>query len=157
MIVQSGGISCIDFRLIKYDSLRLFGSDVLPLISEQDPLIQKLIRYHHAPPRTSTVAIHETQQGTVADMQRGPFGFFNPSSKRLVAGFTAKCKNCNIAREIHYSNIPLGPNTVKATLDEKVFTNISIDPLGGVHVHPFSGGRNVVEIFPLLVACKVTG
>ena len=156
-IVQSEGICCIDFRLLKYDSLRLFGSDVLPLISEKDPLLQKLIRYHHAPPRASTVGIHETQQGTIAAMQRGLFGSFNPSIKRLVSGFIAQCKNCNVARAIHYSDIPLGANSVKTSLDEKVFTNISIDPLGGIHVHPFSGGRNVVEIFPLLLACKTTG
>ena len=143
--------------MLRYDSLRIFGSEILPLISEKDLLLQKLIRYHHAPPRTSNVGIHETQLGTIAAMQRGLFGSFNPYIKRLVAKFITHCKNCNVAREIHYSDIPLGSNSVKTSMDEKVFTNMSIDPLGGLHVHPFSGGRNIVEIFPLLVACKTTG
>ena len=44
-LVKFCGIQCINFRLIRDDALRLFGSDVLPLISDKDPLLWKLIRF----------------------------------------------------------------------------------------------------------------
>ena len=44
-LVKFCGIQCINFRLIRDDALRMFGSDCLPLISDKDPLLWKLIRF----------------------------------------------------------------------------------------------------------------
>ena len=156
-IVKFCGIQCIDFRLIRDDALRLFGSDVLPLISDKDPLLWKLIRFRHSPPRNSTAGIHESQLGTIAALQRGKFGFFHHKIKQLVATFMARCKYCNIDKEVRYSQVPQGPCSTKVAFDKHVFSQISIDPLAGIHTHPFSGGRNLVEVFPLMNACKITG
>ena len=156
-LVKFCGIQCINFRLIRDDALRLFGSDILPLISDKDPLLWKLLRFRHLPPRNLTAGIHESQLGTTAALQKGKFGFFHHKMKQLVATFVARCKFCNVDKEVRYSEVPQGPCSTKIAFDKHVFSQISIDPLAGIHVHPFSGGRNLVEVFPLMVACKITG
>ena len=90
-LVKFCGIQCINFRLIRDDALRLFGSDILPLISEQDPLLWKILRFRHSPPRNSTAGIHESQLGTMAALQRGKFGFFHYKMRQLVATLVARC------------------------------------------------------------------
>ena len=162
-LVESCGIQCINFRLIRDDALRLFGSDVLPVISDKDPLLWKLIKFRHTPPRNSTAGIHESQLGTIAALQKGKFGFFHHKIKHLVATFVARCKMCNVDREVRYSEADLEKAASGASgacghfVGKNVFSQISIDPLAGIHIHPFSGGRNLVEVFPLMVACKITG
>ena len=51
----------------------------------------------------------------------------------------------------------MGHRSVHLKFDGKVFAHNIIDPVGSVRIHPFNGARNVVEIFPLVVACKMTG
>ena len=117
----------------------------------------KLIKFRHATPRNSIAGIHESQLGTVAALQKGMFGFFHPKIKTLVSTFVARCKQCNIDKEVRYSDVPLGQCSTKAAFDKNVFSQISIDPLSGIHIHPFLGRINVVEVFPLMIACKITG
>ena len=149
------GIRCSSFRLDAADSEQIFGTTHLPLISQDDPLFWKILKHAHVPPSSARYSIHDNAIGTKANVSRGPFGITCANLQRLIENLLETCFSCMIPAEITYTP-PMGNCTTGLLFDKQVFSEISIDPIGGIKILPFAGARRGFDIFPLVVACKST-
>ena len=99
----------------------------MPLISDDDPLHWKLLRFKHVPPVAGRFIVHENQIATAAGMQRGAFGISGRNIRDNVRQHERGCKSCNTAKELRYTPT-LGNCDVKVHFDSRLFSKISIDP-----------------------------
>ena len=75
------------------ESEKLFGTQFLPLLSDDDPLLWKLLCFKHAPPAAGRFSVQENQIATSAAMQRGAFGISGRNIRNNVRQHERGCKS----------------------------------------------------------------
>ena len=87
------GVQCATFRLGLDESENLFGTQCLSLLSDDDPLLWKLLCFKHAPPVAGRFSVHTNQIATSAAMQRGAFGISGRNIRDNVQQHERGCKS----------------------------------------------------------------
>ena len=80
-VCDIGGVKCRVRRLEGGDANMIFGTKFLPIISNQDPIIGKLIRLAHLGEVEEKGAMHRTTSGTMGRLQSGKFRIQGLNSK----------------------------------------------------------------------------
>ena len=109
----------------------LFWTKYLPIISNEDPIIGKLIRLAHLGDLEGKEAMHRTTSGTMGRLQSGKFGIIMTGIEQQVRDYSYGCFGCNVERGVCYRP-PLGNVSVKMDIEARPFASVSIDPLGSV-------------------------
>ena len=94
------GIACRVKRLEGGDANMLFGTKCLPIISNEDPIIGKLIRLAHLGDLEGKGAMHRTTSGTMGRLQSGKFGITTTGIEQQIMDFSYGCYGCNVERGV---------------------------------------------------------
>ena len=140
-----------DLRLNSEAHEHLFKNRTLPIISGNDPLGPKLIRYSHLSPSSCGIA-HGNQKATEANALRGIFGAYIINSSRLVRELSYNCLVCNKYREKR-TKVRMGDLSVRISKYPRPFQAITIDPQGHIELKPWIGARKTILCYPLLIKC----
>ena len=134
----------------------VFGMKFLRIISNQDPIMGKLIRLAHLGEVEEKGAMHRTTSGTMGRLQSGKFGIASTGIEQQIRDYSYGCFGCNIERGVTYRPW-LGNVSVKLNILAKPFSIVSIDPLGAISCHPSKGARKTVKVYPLMIVCRSSG
>ena len=107
----------------------LFGTKYLPIISNEDPIIRKLIRLAHLGDLQG--ALHRTTSGTMGRLMSGKFGITTTGIEQQIRDYTYGCFGFYVERGVGYRP-SLGTVSVKMNPNARPFAYVSIDPLGFV-------------------------
>ena len=124
--LQLQGIRCIAPRLTTKDSLNIYGTSFLPMLSHEDPIFSKLVRQAHINYTPTSHPVHLSLKGTQARFLKGAFGFYTPNMTSLITQFNFTCKICNLERALNFTS-PEGPKYTGIETDPHLFQHISID------------------------------
>ena len=80
----------------------LFGTKYLPIISNEDPIIGKLIRLAHLGDLEGKGALHRTTSGTMGRLQSGKFWITMTGIEQQIRDFTYGCFGSNVERGVCY-------------------------------------------------------
>ena len=80
----------------------LFGTKYLPIISNEDPIIGKLIRLAHLGDLEGKGALHRTTNGTLGRLQPGKFGITTTAIGQQIRDYMYGCYGCNVERGVCY-------------------------------------------------------
>ena len=80
----------------------LFGTKFLPIISNEDPIIGKLIRLADLGlgELEGKGAMHKTTSGTMGRLQSGKFGITTTGIEQQIRDFSYGCYGCNVERGV---------------------------------------------------------
>ena len=85
------GISCRVRRLDDEDARFIFGSEMTPIISQDGPLLGKLVRLALRGELQGTEGMHRTNGSTVAYLSSGKFGVTTKGIERYIQDFSFGC------------------------------------------------------------------
>ena len=100
-IVELQGVKVAKFRLNPDN--HLLGADYLPILDVKSVLGRKLLHKSHLNPVMRFLPIHRTINGSLAELERGPYGVLIPGAKGYLQEISIHCGGCNQQRTIYYT------------------------------------------------------
>ena len=146
-IVELQGVKVAKFRLNPDN--HLLGADYLPILDVKSVLGRKLLHESHLNPVMRFLPIHRTINGSLAELERGPYGVLIPGAKGYLQEISIHCGGCNQQRTIYYT--PQLGTAYTMLGGKKVFEHVSLDPLGPLLVKPWVGSRQVIKKYPIII------
>ena len=153
------GMRVSNFNLATDSTVRLYGQRHIPLINNKDPMVSKLIRFHHTPSMMvihGNNRFHRPRNLTMGRVMEGKFGIITNNLARLTSECIGSCPPCLKIKMESY-RVPLGLCYTRTDSQRSPFECLSIDPLMPISSPAWPGSRKVVTLYPLLMKCINTG
>ena len=157
--VNVQGMWATNFNLATTDAVRLYGNKNAPLLNNKDPLVSKLIRYHHTPSMLvigPNRTLHRPKNLTMGKVMCGKFAIFTNNLTKMVSECIGSCPPC-LKMKMESYRVPLGLTYTKIDNTVTPFQEISVDPLMPIYSPAWIGSRKIVTLYPLLIKCLNTG
>ena len=150
--IECDGIKSVTYRLSYEKARLLFGSSLVGLMSIDDPLVVKIIREAHTVKTMAgqwDLSPHYGVTDTLARINSGPYGIMVSGIKKKLQSFVWGCKICQKQARRQF-NPTLGTRETKTFIPQRVFSQVSIDPLGEILIRPFENSRTRSKLYPLV-------
>ena len=145
------GIKCEELRLDYSSAEQIFGCKYLPIISNQDDLRFKMVRFAHENQsyKVVTKGIHYSLKATKSRLHCGAIGVTWGSVDQDVQFYIRGCGLC-----LSFTGFSFNPWTERSLTRTKsylpLFSHTSLDPLGPVRVN-FDGSTFTKLVYPLIL------
>ena len=145
-------------RMAESEKLRIFGSEFLPLLSMDSPLLYCLLWFAHIGenPQNSILGLHLNPSTTENRLKKYLFSVTAINVGVVVRSFLNKCPGCLRTNPKHFNTVQ-GRNLMTLNYNILQFTRISIDPLGKVLCKITDQSDTLIHLVPLVICCLVTG
>ena len=144
----------ISFRVNQKD-VNTLGPTRLPIIQKGSLLVEEAIRHAHERKMTLDVSGHHAKITTIVNCKTAWIGLYIVNIQEKVNKFFLNCTVCLRSKLVPYS-LKIGTRFTGAK-NLKMFTEISIDPLGEIEVKIRESDRKTTKVTPVLVCCLHTG
>ena len=145
-------IKTVALRLDVITAVNLLGGKFCPLLSSKDELKWKFVRYQHELQSNADdllKVIHHSSSSTEANLKSGSIGVYWKGMRKDISDYIWSCATCMNYKELFYTPTH-GSCKTKINAFAKLFSEISIDPLGGITCKFFASSRSIKIMFPLL-------
>ena len=132
--------------------LRTFGTDRLVEIGANDPMKYKLIRWKHEIMCCTNFNGHRTQRQTLAAVLSAPVGVYWKNMKSDVRKYCRACGICAMQRPLK-AKCSMGKSLLRDVSNRFGFSDVSIDPLGGLMV---TWCKRAQMVYPIIIQCITT-
>ena len=151
------GVQVITPRLTEEDSMHIYGTRYLPIMSSSDPMFAKIVHLAHLNYTAFTNPAHLSIKGTLARVLKGSFGIFTQNLSTLITQLNFGCQTCNMERGVSFTPPPQGERYVGIKTDPHIFQDLSLDLLGPINCLPYPNSRRPNKFYLLAVADKNFG
>ena len=148
------GIQTTNLRLASHTARSLYGTKYIPILGEEDPLKEKVLRKAHLAGPQVLRSVHHLQKTTMVNVTSWELGVVWRDYKTDVKTYIRSCGICRRFSEEKCCP-PLGNNLFRTVQCVQPFSQISIDPLGPLHAVTI--GSRTKKVYPLVMMCLNSG
>ena len=156
------GVKVLKNRMDSIQAAKLFGSDCLPVLEKNSPLLYlKLIIAHqrneldYENPVKFWIGVHADKISTQINLKTGNTGINCVNIKTAVNYFCKFCAPCKRTENQYFKSF-LGRQMHSLDHGTPIFQRISIDPAHPMWVFPNLNSRKPIRIYLLAIACLTT-
>ena len=145
-------------RMSDNDNIALFGTQFIPLLARNSPLLNKIVQHCHLTknPQNPCLFLHLNPSVTTKKVKSNLYSVTTINILKFLQMYFSNCSGClrvignNFSRE-------LGPNVITFDHSTIPWSRISIDPLAAIFCKITENSRYRVKVVPLAINCLLTG
>ena len=160
--VTLSGVKVLKDRMDSEQATKLFGSDCLPILEKNSPLLKLKVMIAHQRsewdyenPAKYWVGIHHDQVTTKINLKTGNTGVKCVRIDEVVNNFCRSCTPC-LRTQNQYFKSYLGTTMHSLDYGTPIFQKVSIDPALPMWIYPNLNSRKTIRIYLLAISCLTT-